>query len=104
MSLPNPDGGKVSIEKDPCTMESKESMKCLDDNNYDRKKCEKYFDNYKACKKFWWSVGLARSRSGVSPSLPPLHERDAIKKHYIKTGKIVGTPPPPEEAAGGGGS
>ena len=31
-------------------------MKCLDDNGYDKAKCQKAFDNYNACRKFWYEV------------------------------------------------
>ncbi|KAI8072495.1 hypothetical protein BC940DRAFT_292717 [Gongronella butleri] len=37
----------------PCSMEEKQSMRCLDDNNYDKKKCEYYFLQYRECKKQW---------------------------------------------------
>jgi len=91
----NMDGGKVSIEKDPCSVEGKASLKCLNDNNYNRSMCQQAFDNYKACKKFWGSVSLNRSRAGIKPVLPPVDERDAIKREYVRTGKIPTTAPPP---------
>lgn len=97
-------GGKISIEKDPCSLESNASMKCLDTNNYDRSMCQQYFDNYIACKKFWGKVSLARSRSGISPSVPPVHERDALKRLYMETGKIHATAPPAAAGGGGGGA
>ncbi|KAJ1677926.1 Mitochondrial copper homeostasis protein, partial [Spiromyces aspiralis] len=37
----------------PCEAEAQQSYKCLDKNSYDRKKCQEYFDAYKACKKLW---------------------------------------------------
>jgi len=82
----------MTIEKDPCFMESKASMKCLQDFNFDRSRCGDYFDNYKACKQFWGAVHTARKRKGISPHLPPLEERQAIKERYIQTGKIPATP------------
>jgi cytochrome c oxidase assembly protein subunit 23 len=39
----------------PCEMEEKQSMKCLDKNNYDKSKCEYYFLQYRECKKQWVS-------------------------------------------------
>jgi len=88
------DGGKLSIEKDPCTLESKASLKCMDDNNYNRSLCQKYFENYQACKKFWGSVYTARKRAGIVPYLAPVNERDGIKRRYIETGKVHPTPDP----------
>ncbi|KAJ2961100.1 hypothetical protein NQZ79_g3663 [Umbelopsis isabellina] len=37
----------------PCELEEKQSMKCLDKNNYDKSKCEFYFLQYRECKKKW---------------------------------------------------
>jgi len=85
-------GGQITIEKDPCFMESKASMKCLNDFNFDRSQCQEYFANYKACKKFWSDVTLGRKRKGISPHLPPHEERQAIKERYIQTGKIPTSP------------
>ena len=31
--------------------EADRSYKCLDENNYDREKCQEYFQAYKECKK-----------------------------------------------------
>ncbi|KDN43918.1 hypothetical protein K437DRAFT_225307 [Tilletiaria anomala UBC 951] len=38
---------------DPCAHAAKASMKCLEDNSYDRSKCTEMFENYKECKKAW---------------------------------------------------
>lgn len=37
----------------PCALEEKASMKCLDENNYDKRQCDYYFMQYKECKKKW---------------------------------------------------
>lgn len=39
----------------PCAVEEKQSMKCLDENNYDKRACDYYFMQYKECKKKWVS-------------------------------------------------
>jgi cytochrome c oxidase assembly protein subunit 23 len=39
----------------PCQLEEKQSMKCLDKNNYDKSKCEYFFLQYRECKKQWVS-------------------------------------------------
>uniref|UniRef100_A0A147BFC9 Coiled-coil-helix-coiled-coil-helix domain-containing protein 7 n=1 Tax=Ixodes ricinus TaxID=34613 RepID=A0A147BFC9_IXORI len=39
----------------PCLKEQRLSLKCLDDNGYDKKKCESFFVNYTVCQKFWVS-------------------------------------------------
>ncbi|KAJ9474550.1 Cytochrome c oxidase-assembly factor COX23, mitochondrial [Pseudozyma hubeiensis] len=38
---------------DPCAHAAKLSMKCLDDNAYDRSKCGDVFNQYRECKKAW---------------------------------------------------
>ncbi|SAM84208.1 related to COX23-protein with function in mitochondrial copper homeostasis [Ustilago bromivora] len=38
---------------DPCAHAAKLSMKCLDDNAYDRSKCGDIFNQYRECKKAW---------------------------------------------------
>ena len=38
---------------DPCAHAAKLSMKCLDDNAYDRSKCADAFNQYRECKKAW---------------------------------------------------
>jgi len=82
----------VSSEKDPCALESANSMKCLQDNEYHRPSCQAQFDNYNACKKFWGSVYSARRRAGITPYLAPHEDRAGIKAIYAKTGKIPTTP------------
>ncbi|PRT54451.1 Cytochrome c oxidase-assembly factor COX23, mitochondrial [Wickerhamiella sorbophila] len=38
---------------DPCSEAAKMSMKCLERNNYDRKKCKDYFQAYRDCTAEW---------------------------------------------------
>ncbi|KAF9429926.1 Mitochondrial copper homeostasis protein [Podila epigama] len=38
---------------DPCRAQTKASMKCMDDNNYDKKRCTRFFKDYSDCKKKW---------------------------------------------------
>ncbi|CAI4039492.1 hypothetical protein SMKI_08G1590 [Saccharomyces mikatae IFO 1815] len=38
---------------DPCEESSKLSFQCLERNDYDRSKCQEYFDAYRECKKQW---------------------------------------------------
>jgi cytochrome c oxidase assembly protein subunit 23 len=88
-------GGEASLvtqEKDPCFSENALSMKCLQTNDYDYSKCQKYFANYKECKTFWMNVRLQRKRLGINPSLPPLVDRIAMKKIFADTGKVPSTP------------
>jgi len=46
---------EVSKLFDPCQEESNNSMKCLDENNYDKGKCKDLFILYRECKKKWVS-------------------------------------------------
>lgn len=83
------------------------SYRCLNENYYDRDKCEVYFVNYNNCKEFWVklvkntvffisycslfqnNVQLTRRRQGVSPTLPPVEERLKIKEEYMKTKPFI---------------
>ncbi|KAG0040809.1 Mitochondrial copper homeostasis protein [Podila clonocystis] len=38
---------------DPCRAQTKASMKCMDENNYDKKRCTRFFKDYTDCKKKW---------------------------------------------------
>ncbi|OMH80070.1 Cytochrome c oxidase-assembly factor COX23, mitochondrial [Zancudomyces culisetae] len=37
----------------PCELESRNSLKCLEKNNFDKKYCREYFEAYNECKKLW---------------------------------------------------
>ncbi|OMJ24649.1 Cytochrome c oxidase-assembly factor COX23, mitochondrial [Smittium culicis] len=37
----------------PCEKESKQSLKCLSDNDYKHEMCKQFFDQYRDCKKLW---------------------------------------------------
>ena len=50
------DACKVSSAKDPCWMENKLSMTCLDKNGYNKHFCQVEFENYRRCKGFRSSV------------------------------------------------
>lgn len=54
----------------PCIAESQASMKCLDENNYDKTKCKMYFEAYKECKKAWNERKAVRRRQGLPPNDP----------------------------------
>ena len=62
-------------------------------NNYDQNACAVYFKNYNTCKKFWLEVKRTRNNKGLSPSLPPMSERDSIKKENMATYKATGKTP-----------
>ncbi|KAF9950458.1 Mitochondrial copper homeostasis protein [Mortierella alpina] len=40
---------------DPCQAQTKASMKCMDENNYDKRRCTRFFKDYTDCKKKWAS-------------------------------------------------
>ncbi|KAB7504434.1 Coiled-coil-helix-coiled-coil-helix domain-containing protein 7 [Armadillidium nasatum] len=69
--------------KNPCIHEQKLSMKCLNDNNFDKESCYEFFDNYNKCKDFWGAIQLDRRRKRIRPYLPPVEERETIKKEYM---------------------
>jgi len=76
------------IDNLPCSKERKMVMKCLNDSGYDRPKCEIYFENYRNCKSFWNKISWERWWKGVTPSMPPPEERDAIQEQYEQEGKF----------------
>jgi len=83
------DACRVTNTKDPCWRESKLSMKCLDDNGYNKSMCQIEFENYRNCKGFWNSVSWARKRQGLYPLIPETEEeRKAFKIKYAETGKV----------------
>ncbi|XP_068202473.1 coiled-coil-helix-coiled-coil-helix domain-containing protein 7 isoform X2 [Palaemon carinicauda] len=71
-------------EKNPCIKEHTMSLKCLEDNDYDRNKCGWHFENYKKCQDFWSEIRVQRRRAGIKPNLPPVEERDEIKREYLE--------------------
>ena len=80
---------QVTKSKDPCWKENKISLKCLDENGYNKGYCQKEFENYRNCKGFWNSVSWARKRKGLFPLTPETEEeRKAFKAKYIETGEI----------------
>uniref|UniRef100_A0A0K8RNV5 Coiled-coil-helix-coiled-coil-helix domain-containing protein 7 n=1 Tax=Ixodes ricinus TaxID=34613 RepID=A0A0K8RNV5_IXORI len=68
----------------PCLKEQRLSLKCLDDNGYDKKKCESFFVNYNVCQKFWLSITKERKALGIEPALPPPEEREGIKRDRLR--------------------
>ena len=53
-----------SIVLDPCEDARKESMRCLDKNNYNRDACTEFFRSYRACKKLWLDKRREDRRNG----------------------------------------
>ncbi|XP_062935908.1 coiled-coil-helix-coiled-coil-helix domain-containing protein 7 isoform X1 [Cynocephalus volans] len=62
----------------PCLSESDASIRCMNENNYNRERCSVYFLKYKNCRRFWHSVMIQRRRNGVNPPMPTAAERDEI--------------------------
>ncbi|KAF9355694.1 Mitochondrial copper homeostasis protein [Mortierella sp. NVP85] len=38
---------------DPCRAQTVASLKCMDQNNYDKRRCTRFFKDYSDCKKQW---------------------------------------------------
>ena len=49
----------------PCRDEAAASMKCLDENNYVKSRCQEYFDAYKECKKAWNAWRAEQRKQGL---------------------------------------
>ncbi|XP_026332778.1 coiled-coil-helix-coiled-coil-helix domain-containing protein 7 [Hyposmocoma kahamanoa] len=71
----------------PCLKEQQMSYQCLDKNAFDQEKCQKYFDNYNTCKKFWGKIYSDRRARGIQPYLPNIEDRAKIKEDYMNSVK-----------------
>ncbi|KAI5480824.1 protein of MTCP1 family [Pseudohyphozyma bogoriensis] len=49
---------------DPCEEARKQSMKCLDDNAYNKSKCTNFFQAYRDCKSDWLNQRREDRRAG----------------------------------------
>lgn len=78
------DNATSQKHNNPCLKEQRLSLKCLDEMQYDKEKCERYFDNYRRCQNFWIRVTKDRRINGIRPYLPPPEEREAVKKRYME--------------------
>ncbi|XP_023233926.1 coiled-coil-helix-coiled-coil-helix domain-containing protein 7-like [Centruroides sculpturatus] len=69
-----------------CTLERQHehdlSLNCLEQNNYNKNKCQLHFENYINCKKFWSLVVSDRKKKGMKPYLPSVQDRGKIKEEY----------------------
>lgn len=78
------------IEKDPCFQEADISLSCQQDSGFDPESCLREVENFKTCKTFWHNVKRERIKAGLHPPLPPVEEREQIKKDFmIKTKAAV---------------
>ncbi|KAJ6518679.1 hypothetical protein C8R45DRAFT_2393 [Mycena sanguinolenta] len=57
-------GRQASQFVDPCEGATKASLKCMDQNNYDRTACMDYFQAYRDCKAAWIERRKDDRRSG----------------------------------------
>nr|XP_002123826.5 coiled-coil-helix-coiled-coil-helix domain-containing protein 7 [Ciona intestinalis] len=64
----------------PCVEEQKESIACLEGNNYKKDKCNIPFANYQECVGFWKNVSRKRNQQGIQPAIPTLSEQEQIKR------------------------
>lgn len=66
------DGLKRWTDKgtNPCAAESVASLKCLEENHYDKARCANYFKAYKECKRAWNQRKAERRRRGLPPGDP----------------------------------
>ncbi|CAO2840589.1 unnamed protein product [Amaranthus hypochondriacus] len=60
-SLPYPSAAKISDS--PCFPQYTASLKCLEQYNRDKSKCQEYFDVYKECKSKEREARLERNKS-----------------------------------------
>ncbi|KAL3868622.1 hypothetical protein ACJMK2_041415 [Sinanodonta woodiana] len=75
-------GNVLDREKNPCLREHNMSLKCLNDNYFDKTKCEAYFENYRRCKKFWGKIEMERRWKGIKPAMPSYDEREEILRQH----------------------
>ncbi|OQR67863.1 coiled-coil-helix-coiled-coil-helix domain-containing protein 7-like [Tropilaelaps mercedesae] len=65
-------------KKNPCFHEHNQSLRCLDQNGYDKDKCENHFANYKFCKDFWVSLAKPIRVTLLTGALLPGQETRGI--------------------------
>ncbi|XP_050540784.1 coiled-coil-helix-coiled-coil-helix domain-containing protein 7 isoform X2 [Daktulosphaira vitifoliae] len=76
-------GEPMNSDSNPCLEEQRISLKCLQNNYGDHKKCEPQIENYKDCKTFWYNIYKERKRNNTKPYLPSKEERMKMKQEYI---------------------
>ncbi|KAF9207814.1 Mitochondrial copper homeostasis protein [Haplosporangium sp. Z 27] len=64
---------------DPCQAQTKASMKCMDENNYDKRRCTRFFKDYSDCKKKWMET-LREDRRKKNLGIVDDDESSEIKK------------------------
>ena len=75
----NPDA-KTYKDGDWCHIESSASMNCLANNSYNKKACQKFFDEYLECKKELNLLKAERRKQGLDPR--PTSPRDRTKVNF----------------------
>ena len=65
-------------DRNYCLDEANASMKCLSQNGYNRRACERYFDMYNDCKKEFNAIKGERRRKGLMPT-PDSDEMKELK-------------------------
>jgi len=77
-------GEMWSKEANPCLKEANESSMCMESHGYIRKiyqtECRLVFENYKACKKFWFGVKEKRKLLDRTPAMPTEKDQEDIKE------------------------
>ncbi|CAD5122666.1 DgyrCDS11076 [Dimorphilus gyrociliatus] len=74
--------------KNPCILEHRLALRCLDERGYNKDQCGIFFTNYKNCKTFWDRIVKDRKRKGIKPYLPPPTERQTIKDSHEQKAKV----------------
>ncbi|KAJ8934115.1 hypothetical protein NQ314_013573 [Rhamnusium bicolor] len=74
---------KDAEKNNPCLKEQELSYKCFNDNNFDKEACQLEIQNYQTCKTFWHSVKAHRRKNGLYPTLPPVEEREQVKREFF---------------------
>ena len=67
-----------NVDLNPCVDEQRLSMHCLAEHDYRKDACQKYFDNYNQCNRFWNQIRQQRRMAGEQPELPAADERARI--------------------------
>ncbi|KAJ8925831.1 hypothetical protein NQ315_009683 [Exocentrus adspersus] len=70
-------------KNNPCLKEQLLSYQCFNDNNFDKEACQLEIENYKTCKSFWHFVTAYRRKKGILPYVPPVEERESIKREFL---------------------
>lgn len=89
---PDPENNKGENIARYCKKEKLRSDACMWDTEFDRDKCQPYFDAYKSCLKEWRSIYWKRMWAGLEkPANVPPKGVDPMTENYVEKPQTGGS-------------